>query len=417
MENQRLKFDQKKVLLLVFPLFAVPLLLFGITLLEPAQHIEESTGLKADIPEVMLEESQANKWNTYEIALDKERKLKEEIRMDPYAQTVEEPDLSLKDSNQDILFNSELHASDQKLKAQEIALEEKLQSLIKLTSQQETMTLNQKQNPNISLPNHFDPAYELNHNIPLERASTAGDIDRLEALMEKLHNKHLEPDPELLQLEGLMDKVLALQYPDRFAPPVSEGVGEKPFFSVHTKTEALKNENEVVGEEENGFFGLGSLEQMVVPVPASFPAIIGEDKQLVSGSSIKMTLTEPVEINGLTFESGAAVHGVCQLDGERLKIKVDHIRYENHLIPVKLEVFGMDALPGVAIPGAIGRDAAKEGLGQGVQGYAPVQPGFTLEAQLASTSVETARGFLSKKTRLKKVNVKQGHPLLLVDQA
>jgi conjugative transposon TraM protein len=186
---------------------------------------------------------------------------------------------------------------------------------------------------------------------------------------------------------------------------------------VHSKPEGFSNEKQTVTEEENGFFGLASTEQMVVPVPASFPAIIGEDKQLVSGSSIKMTLTAPVEINGLTFDSGAAIHGICQLDGERLKIKVDQIRYENHLIPVKLEAFGMDALPGVAIPGAIGRDAAKEGLGQGIQGYSPVQPGFTLEAQIAATSVETARGFLSKKTRLKKVNVKQGHPLLLVDQA
>lgn len=156
---------------------------------------------------------------------------------------------------------------------------------------------------------------------------------------------------------------------------------------------------------------------MEVEILPAIAAVVAEDKELVTGASVKLELSEDIIINGLQFDLGSELFGVCSLEGERLKITVNSLRHGNTIVPVNLQVYGLDAMEGIAVPGAIARNAVKEGATRGIQGYSPVQPGFSLESQLTATGVETAKSFLSKKSRLVKVNVKAGHPVLLVDKA
>ena len=411
MEKQ--KVNPQKMMLLFMPLVVIPLLLLGMTFFK-GQQLEaeqEYLGINSNLPDVMLDQTALNKWKTYELEQLKEREEREAKRLDPYTKAIT--------SEENIPVNLMLDGESE-LKAQEEQLQEKLQNIMELT---------QKQHP-VALPSEngrektqdvpiSDPHLERQQSYGLERAAVNEEIDRLEYLMQRMQERHGQPDPELMQLEGLMDKVLALQYPDRYMPDLEKTREEAhSAFSVKQKSKDLNTGQFNIAEEEsNGFYGLSSEAGMEVPIPESFPAVVGEDKQVVSGNSLMLKLTKPIEINGIQFGQGAEIHGVCQLDGERLRIQIAHIRHDNHLLPVKMEVYGLDALPGIAIPGAIGRDASKEGLSQGLQVYNPVQAGFTLQAQLAATGVETARGFLGKKTRLKKVNVKHGHPILLVDKA
>ncbi|MCH7415272.1 conjugative transposon protein TraM [Belliella sp. R4-6] len=401
------------MMLLFMPVVVIPLLLLGMTFFK-GQQLEaeqEYLGINSNLPDVMLDQTALNKWKTYELEQLKERKEREAKRLDPYTKAI---------TSEENLPVTLMLDGENELKAQEEQLQEKLQNIMELTQRQPSVALPPENDRQIiQAVQNPDPYLRSEQSYGLERASVNEEIDRLEYLMQRMQERHGQPDPELMQLEGLMDKVLALQYPDRYIPNLEKTREEvRSAFSVKQNSEDFNNGQFNGAEEErNGFYGLSSAVGMEVPIPESFPAVVGEDKQVVSGNSLMLKLTKPIEINGIQFGQGAEIHGVCQLDGERLRIQIAHIRHDNHLLPVKMEVYGMDALPGIAIPGAIGRDASKEGMAQGLQGYNPVQAGFTLQAQLAATGVETARGFLGKKTRLKKVNVKHGHPILLVDKA
>lgn len=45
------------------------------------------------------------------------------------------------------------------------------------------------------------------------------------------------------------------------------------------------------------------------------------------------------------------VSGLVSLENERLQVEISSIRYNNSLFPVKLEVYDMDGLAGIYIPG------------------------------------------------------------------
>jgi hypothetical protein len=80
---------------------------------------------------------------------------------------------------------------------------------------------------------------------------------------------------------------------------------------------------------------------------------------------------------------------------------------------VKLEVFDLDGISGLYIPGAITREVAKQSADQSSQaiGISPLDP--SLGAQAANAGLEMAKTLFSKKTKLVKVSVKAGYQVLL----
>ena len=67
------------------------------------------------------------------------------------------------------------------------------------------------------------------------------------------------------------------------------------------------------------------------------------------------------------FAKGNFVFGTAQLNDERLEINISSIRSGNNLFPVKLDVYDMDGLAGIYIPGAISRDVAKQSADNSLQ--------------------------------------------------
>jgi hypothetical protein len=76
----------------------------------------------------------------------------------------------------------------------------------------------------------------------------------------------------------------------------------------------------------------------------------------------------------------------------------------------------MDGQEGIRVPGAITRDAAKEGADQAVQSLQLMDMNPSLASQAAGAGIETIKGLLGKKAKLVRVTVKAGYPVLLVDQ-
>ena len=145
-------------------------------------------------------------------------------------------------------------------------------------------------------------------------------------------------------------------------------------------------------------------------------AVIAESQTLVSGGTIKLELTEGVFIDGYLIPEGSFVFGSCALTGERLKIAIQGLRYKKQLLPVDLAVYDLDGMEGIRMPGAIGRDAAKQGADRALGGVQMMSLDPGLSAQAASAGIEAAKGLLSKKVKLIRVSVKSGYPVLLVDK-
>jgi len=260
------------------------------------------------------------------------------------------------------------------------------------------------------------------------------DVNRLASMMEVV-NEPGQPDPEMQQIENVLEKLLDVQHPERVKERLrlSEEERSEDIYTVNRATDAddislLKSRRSIAEMDtaaflqalgttsslSNGFFGLD--EDTTDPTEGNaIEAVIHNTQQLVAGSTVRIRMVDPVEINGRVIPKDRFMYGVCTINGERLQIAVNSIRTENTLLPVSLTVFDLDGLEGIYIPGAIVRDAAKQASDNALQSMQLMSVDPSISAQATMAGVEAAKGMLSKKAKLVKVTVKAGYKILLRD--
>ncbi|MBK8310910.1 MAG: conjugative transposon protein TraM [Chitinophagaceae bacterium] len=145
----------------------------------------------------------------------------------------------------------------------------------------------------------------------------------------------------------------------------------------------------------------------------SIEALVNTNQVLVNGAVIQLRLATDVFINGVLIPKGNQVNGIVSLNNERLEAEINSIRYGNSLFPVKLEIYDMDGLPGIYIPGSISRDVSKQSADNSLQLMELTSVDPTMKAQLAAAGVNTIKGLLSRKVKQVKVMVKAGYKVLL----
>ncbi len=230
---------------------------------------------------------------------------------------------------------------------------------------------------------------------------SSSDVDRLEEMMHTMTQPEA-PDPELEQLNSMLEKILDVQHP-----------------GVSTKQEddsiSLMQTGHFVTPTANGFYSLND-DQIAEQPENAIQAVIHESQTVVNGSTVKLRLVNDVFINGVHIPKDNFVFGIASLSGERLHIKINSIRSGNSLFPVELSVYDMDGLDGVYIPGAITRDVAKQSADRSMQniGLTSLDPSW--QAQAAGAGIETAKSLFSKKVKLIKVSLKAGYQVLLRDE-
>ncbi len=259
---------------------------------------------------------------------------------------------------------------------------------------------------------------------------SSSDVDRLEQMMVAMNQKD-GADPEMQQLGGMLEKILDIQHPDRVQERIKQNsesnkgqvfpVAVNPhndavsLLDNQTVTKPLSDTGNYVGVRHNGFYSLDNMMDASNNQNA-IEAVIHETQTLVNGSTVKLRLVNDIYINGVLIPKNNFVYGTAQLNGERLGIKVNSIRYGSSLFPVQLQVYDLDGMDGIYIPGAISRDVAKESADRSLQGigYTSLDP--SIGAQAASAGIEAAKTLFSKKVKLIKVSVKAGYKVLLQDE-
>jgi len=251
------------------------------------------------------------------------------------------------------------------------------------------------------------------------------EMERLEAMMQSM-NQPAEQDPELKQLNGMLENILDIQHPERMQEKIRKASEEHrgQVFSVSAKesdnniSSLQDHEQDTIAfsdnETHNGFY---PLEDNIDPAMAqnAIPAVIHESQTLVNGATVKLRLTSDVYINGLLIPKDNFLFGTASLKGERLSVSINSLRYNNSLFPVDLSVYDMDGLEGIYIPGAISRDVAKASADRSVQSMGVMTMSDSWEAQAAGAGIEASKSLFSKKVKLVKVTVKAGYQVLLKD--
>jgi len=258
------------------------------------------------------------------------------------------------------------------------------------------------------------------------------DVARLEAMMEMMSSPGTA-DPEMQQIDGVLEKILDIQHPDRIADKIKSQSLEhrEQVFTVEPVTEVdniTVLESPIVPdstvhmaraleerEVNNAFYGLDEPGDMPDNTSNAIEAVVHDTQTLVVGSTIRLRLLSDVYIQGNLVPKDQFIYGTCSITGERLTVTINSIRDDHSLFPVSLKVYDLDGMEGIYIPGAITRDAAKQATSQSLQDMQLYSMDNSLGVQAATAGIEAAKGLFSKKAKLIKITVKAGYQILLKD--
>ena len=411
---------RKRKMMMVLPLLVIPFLTLAFYALGGGQMTasngikQSQEGLNVRLPDAQKREEQLmDKLQFYEKAERDSMKRAEWMRSDPYYKAspfLEDTvpnDLTKIHSSTGSKYNQALNSSpyDHKDEAPEEKIMQKI-SLLQTEMSKPTITKNDE---------------EVNNKENKSKNSTefSSQVDRLEQMMLAM-NTGGETDPEMKQLEMTLDKVLDIQHPDR----VRERLGAKSqqqkgkVFPICSKEfRPFVSLLDTTGKQEKTsaqFYGLDNASNSNEGL--SVEAVVHQGQTLVNGAVMKLRLNDEIFIDGKTIPKGSFVFGIVSLNGERLECEIASIRLNNQLFPVKLQIYDLDGLPGIYVPGAITREVAKNSVDNAGQMLEITSLDPSLKAQAANAGLGAVKSLLSKKIKLVKVTVKDGYKVLLKDK-
>jgi conjugative transposon TraM protein len=267
---------------------------------------------------------------------------------------------------------------------------------------------------------------KVSNNVPAGATSEYPDqnkrtIEQLQKTMAKIRESDTTEDAQMEKYNTMLDKLLALQYPDKYAKASGTIAVDcsKPVSLLRTMPGiATLNGITLVSAPtdgyQNSFYGLSESPDTTRGKDAAIRAVVHQTQTLHEGSTIKLRLLQPVYIGEREIPKDQFIYGRCTVSDERLLIKLDKLIYADDVYPIALTVYdGADGQEGLSVPGAITRDASKQQADRLIQsmGINSIDP--SLGAQVASAGLETARTLLSKKVKNIQVTAKAGDVLLL----
>jgi conjugative transposon TraM protein len=417
-QNHSPKFLRQRKMMLVLPILVIPFITMAFWALggglgnANSSLAENKQGLNLQLPNANLKDDKNTDKLAFYNEADKDSLKREELlRNDPYYKdSILGNRHSMLSDTGNLLSNAPNYSGinyspyKQSTDANEQRIYQKINEINRQINQPETSTVSSN----------------TASQIPDGNEQFSNEVDRLQGMMQQM-NDNPQSDPEMEQLNGTLEKILDIQHPDRVKEKLKEkSLKNKEQVFIISK-QAVKNNISLLDtlkgkqHSENKFYGLeketNSEEQNTIE------AVVHQTQTLVNGAVVKMRLLNDIYLNGSLVPKGNFVFGIAELNDERLEIKINSIRNNNSLFPVKLEVFDMDGLPGIYIPGAISRDVAKQSADNSLQlmELTSVDPSF--KAQAAATGINAAKSLLSRKVNQVKVLVKAGYKILLKDNS
>lgn len=427
------QFVRRRKFLMILPLLVLPFLTMIFWALgggqgTPVQAKTLNKGLNFELPDAHFQDKEIwNKLSLYEMAERDSAKFEEARESDPYFDLITFQEALAQqpiedNQNQDNLIDTFPHKDRLAVDPNEERVNNKLEELYR------------EMNKPVVKPRAEDLEVLSSASDP----QFSSDVEKLEQLMEMMNDNDAS-DPEMQQIESMLDKILDVQHPERVKERLKaqSEQSKRHVFSVEASSESdnislLANEkmetaqlvnqytnsvNSVISiaRSQNAFYGLDDEVFGGQPEENALEAVIHDTQEVVTGATVKMRLLDDIFINGKLIPKDQLIYGVCAINGERLSIEIGSIRTGNYLLPVSLTVYDLDGMEGIYIPGAISRDAAKQTSDEAIQNMQLMTMDPSIGVQAASAGIEATKGLLSKKAKLIKVTVKAGYKILLKD--
>jgi len=191
-------------------------------------------------------------------------------------------------------------------------------------------------------------------------------------------------DPKMEELNSMLDKVIRIQHPEE---------------AKVLATPAMRRLSDEVVPADSGV--------------NTISAMVPEDEVLTAGSTLALRITDPIRVNGRVLPAGQLVYGTVTIQNDRLSMHIGSLRDDRNLYSTELEVYDLDGLAGIHIPGMLGRDVAKQSADQGVSSLNVLNMDPSLAAQAAAAGIQTVKSFVGHKVRQVRVSVRAGYRVLL----
>jgi conjugative transposon TraM protein len=248
------------------------------------------------------------------------------------------------------------------------------------------------------------------------------DMIKMQNMMQAISARGNEPDPQVNQLNGMLDKIMLIQYPEKLQDSM-RSLSEKNKKQTFLVTTAAVDDGATLLDTQKtsmkptaSFFSINDEEgKMEDKKQNTIEAVVPESQTIVLGGTVRLRLLSDIYVAGIKIPKDEFVYGTGTLNGERLKIAISSLRYQNNILPVSLEVYDLDGMAGIYMPGSITRDVSKQSADDAISsvGLTTVDP--SIGAQAASAGIEAAKTLASKKIKLVRVNIPSGYNLLLKD--
>ena len=390
------RFLRKRKMLLVLPLLILPFITMIFWSLgggegnEVIGQQQELKGFNVELPSPVKDDSSVlSKLSFYEKADKDSIQFNELIKTDPYYRNTR---IKNNDSNATSLSMLSTLSGEQTYKGSNDPIESKVYSkLNELNKHLEISTASGKTQPQTIVESNAAPI-------------ASEDVDRLEGLMKMMKDDKQYTDPEMQQLDKMLEKIIAIQHPEQ----------ERVKVQIAMDTSSI-NLATTVQSTPAGFYtsislDTGSLKQR------SIQAEVYNTQTLVNGSTIQLIILQDVYIQNIFLPQGTKIYGTCTFDNDRLKVQVSYIKNQQSIINVKMEAYDLDGLPGLYIPGNISRDVLTQSASEITQSFGMSSVDPSLVAKATEAGIDMAKNLLSKKVKPLKVSVKAGYQLLLVNE-
>jgi conjugative transposon TraM protein len=391
--------NKKKRALLVTPLLVIPFLTMAFWAMGGGKGDEmkeaKNSGLNLQLPNAKLKDDPSeNKLSFYEDAERDSLKAEEKIKNDPFFQAHEKKDSSWEVPSNSHVFDPSSHGGYQDPN------EEKVYAKLKQLQVQLNTT-----SPKKAALSEVVPGAGVNPE----------DVTRLENLL-KRGSSDTVGDPQMKELNQMMDKILDIQHPQRVKDRIAEKASQKDqkWYSVNAGNGSYSislMDSAVPGVQGNAFYGVDADNAGLSH--NAIKAVVHETQTLVDGSVVKIRLLEDITINQTIVARGTFIYGKASLQGERLNIQINSIRNESSIFPVRLAVYDLDGIEGIHIPGAITGEVANQTADKSISSIEMTSIDPSFKTQAATAGVNAAKSLLAKKARLVRVTIKAGYTVLL----
>ncbi|MGF7079705.1 conjugative transposon protein TraM [Mucilaginibacter sp. UYCu711] len=168
----------------------------------------------------------------------------------------------------------------------------------------------------------------------------------------------------------------------------------QPLLDVHKAQESTDDFNTIMPQKHDYFI----------------TAIIDENVTGYAGSRIRLRLLDDIYAGHVLIKKGTYLYALISgFQGQRVTLLVQSVLTGDHILPVRLEVYDQDGLPGLYVPASAFRDFTKDLSGNAMQGVTidgGAQNGSqflmsTLDKMFQSTSSAIASAIRKNKAKIK----------------